>query len=665
MGVVYEAVHEGTERRVAIKVLDPRLVDAPEMDDFRREARASARIGSDYIIDILDLRELPDGRLFSVMELVEGSSLASELESAPMSLERLIPILRQACKGLAAAHEAGIVHRDIKPDNIMVTRRDGRPDAVKLLDFGIAVFTTESHRVRQGGTPHYMAPEQILSDDVDERVDVYALAATAYDLLTGTPPHDAPDVQDLLRAKLEEPVEPPSELVGPESCPPALDRVLLQALATRPEDRIPDMLHLEAALCEAQIEMGIETAWDDLPVPEVEAELRDRILHHLPTSPELRDAKSRRWLWPAVAALSVTIAAGSVAWSFSRPQADEVAGETPEEGVIARLVREAEGAAARASWVYPTADNGDAATAYRKVLELETGTEPAPEARAEAGRLRDRYAAALVGLGDRYWDEPAARAFAVDFYLQALVFRDHPTARERVAVTPGELATLRERAAVGEFSSAELLAARILEVLATTEDPDEQAERLAALEPDDDLPRPSVSEERLRRLTRSRGGSKPRRPSGPDEGTDLEGESEGESETGEANDPESEASGRTYDRAGAARLAAKGRKALDQRDRKEAERLFHQSLDADPTNVDALDGLGDIYFDRGKYSTSLKYRRKAVRYAPKRGPLRIELGDAYFKTHRYADALAQYEKAKTLGDKAAAGRIDKVRGMLD
>jgi serine/threonine-protein kinase len=164
MGVVYEAVHLDIGRHAALKVLHEALTtDRTEVEAFWEEARAATKIGSPYIVEIYDMAELPDGRLVSVMELLNGHTLEQEVQNTPIRPGRLISVLRQACKGLAAAHDEGIVHRDIKPANIFLraanVKTKERSDRLSILDFGLAVILTgDAHGRELMGTPYYMAP---------------------------------------------------------------------------------------------------------------------------------------------------------------------------------------------------------------------------------------------------------------------------------------------------------------------------------------------------------------------------------------------------------------------------------------------------------------------------------------------------------------------------
>ncbi|HGG58014.1 MAG TPA: serine/threonine protein kinase, partial [Nannocystis exedens] len=140
MGVVYEAEHVDIERRVALKILRFNLSQEPEMAQvFRDEAKAACKMGAANIVEIYDFGELSDGRLYFAMEPLDGLDLVPESEESWIEPVKLIPILRQICKGLSAAHEVGVIHRDIKPENIiMVTDKSGREGMVKIVDFGIS-----------------------------------------------------------------------------------------------------------------------------------------------------------------------------------------------------------------------------------------------------------------------------------------------------------------------------------------------------------------------------------------------------------------------------------------------------------------------------------------------------------------------------------------------
>ena len=191
MGAVYLAEHVDIERKVALKLLHSDLVQNPlVLRQFRQEARAASRIGNPYICDVTDWGEVEDGRVFFVMEYLDGASLGTVLkEERRFAPARSIPILRQVAKALGAAHEKGIVHLDVKPDNVLLLEKDGRQDAVKVVDFGIAGLLGQgSAGGKVMGTPEYMAPERAQGLGYDHRSDIYSLGVMAYEMLVGEVP---------------------------------------------------------------------------------------------------------------------------------------------------------------------------------------------------------------------------------------------------------------------------------------------------------------------------------------------------------------------------------------------------------------------------------------------------------------------------------------------
>lgn len=249
MGEVWKAHDELLDRQVAIKLILPRQIDSEEVvARFRREAQLTARLGGHPNVVILyDFGHDPsvggrDGAVYAVMELVPGKPLNHVLrESGPMPIPRAALLMSQAAAGLGAAHAAGIVHRDVKPGNLMVVEEGSSVDTLKVLDFGIAVLTaaTRSRRITQTGqivgTPLYMPPEQIRGEAGESAGDLYSLGAILYLSLTGRSPFHAEDHLAVLRMHLvEEPV--PVVDLRPD-VPPDLGALVGQMLAKRPEER--------------------------------------------------------------------------------------------------------------------------------------------------------------------------------------------------------------------------------------------------------------------------------------------------------------------------------------------------------------------------------------------------------------------------------------------
>jgi len=244
MGSVWVADHLTLKTQVAVKFIAPDLAQGdPELlSRFEREASAAARIKSPHVVQTFDHGMMSDGTPFIVMELLEGQSLMELIEAhGALPIGLAAEVLIQVARGLSKAHGAGIVHRDIKPDNIFVTETE---DGVfcKILDFGIAKQTELpkmgglTHRGTMIGTPEYMSPEQVLSaKDVDHRADLWALAVTLYQCLTAELPFTAEALGELCVKLLDARFAPPSTLRG--DLPPGLDDWFARALARQPEAR--------------------------------------------------------------------------------------------------------------------------------------------------------------------------------------------------------------------------------------------------------------------------------------------------------------------------------------------------------------------------------------------------------------------------------------------
>ncbi len=256
MGVVYEADHVVLDKRVAIKfLLDKYAEDREVLRRFHQEARTASRIGHENIVDIIDIGEADDGRSYIVMEYLDGADLSRVLiETGPMHPARVVHIMRQVLRGLAAAHDKGIVHRDMKPENVFLTARGDNPDFVKIMDFGISkVIDAHDSKVRLTetgavvGTPIYMAPEQARAEQsIDHRADVYAVGVMFYELLCGRPPFVANAYLELVTQHLFDPPTPP-RVLRPQ-LPEVLEQVVLKALAKDPADRFESADAMAAAL---------------------------------------------------------------------------------------------------------------------------------------------------------------------------------------------------------------------------------------------------------------------------------------------------------------------------------------------------------------------------------------------------------------------------------
>jgi serine/threonine protein kinase len=265
MGAVYRArrVHIGDE--VAIKVLHPRLTnDEKLVERFRREARAAAQLQHPNVVTIHDYGEArgPDGFAYIVMELVRGESLRDLLRrEGRLEPRRAVSLMRDVCAGVGAAHRRGIVHRDIKPDNIIVTPADeDRPaESVKVVDFGIAKLrdlaaegSTLTEAGMMVGTLFYMSPEQCKGEPLDSRADVYSLGAMLHEMLAGAPPFTASNITSMIFKHVGEPPPPlPEDLNIPQALRAAVLRALSKAPDARPSDASEFAREIQSALTSA------------------------------------------------------------------------------------------------------------------------------------------------------------------------------------------------------------------------------------------------------------------------------------------------------------------------------------------------------------------------------------------------------------------------------
>ena len=258
MGAVWEGRHVQIGRRAALKFLHPQVAhDAEIASRFLREAQAAAAIGSDHIVDIYDVGQLPGGEPFLVMEYLSGEDLGSliaRFTSLPPAMA--VGLSLQICDALTPAHARGIVHRDLKPANLFLTRLGDQEGWLKVLDFGIAkarralTGRTSSQLTRTGttlGTPHYMAPEQFVgTKDVDQRADVYSTGVILYEMLTGRTPFDGETYEELIiRVATEKPTPP--RALKPE-LDESLEQVVLRSMERGPEQRFSSMEDLAVAL---------------------------------------------------------------------------------------------------------------------------------------------------------------------------------------------------------------------------------------------------------------------------------------------------------------------------------------------------------------------------------------------------------------------------------
>jgi len=257
MGVVVRATHLRLEQAVALKFVLPRVAETEAFRErFLREARASSRLRSEHVARVYDVGTTDGGLPYLVMELLEGSDLATWMQrSGPMAVPDAVEYVVQACEAIVEAHDLGIVHRDLKPANLFVTRRPNGAPLVKVLDFGIskqvgpaamdAAALTQSTAVL--GSPLYMAPEQLRSArTVDTRSDIWSLGIIVYELLTGRVPFHGETLTELCLRVVSDPAPSPSE--ARKDLPPELVSIVMRCLEKEPSARYSSVSMLAAAL---------------------------------------------------------------------------------------------------------------------------------------------------------------------------------------------------------------------------------------------------------------------------------------------------------------------------------------------------------------------------------------------------------------------------------
>ena len=263
MGVVYRARHVLIDRVVALKLIRPDLRGETHLRAWMlREARAANRVDHAHIIDIHDIGETEEGELYLVMEYLVGTALSAELARGPLPIARGVDILEQMCAALARAHDLGVVHRDLKSDNILLTQRGGRKDFVKILDFGLAAIARDPRLAPKGavfGTPEYMSPEQARGEEATPQADLYALGVLFFEMLTGQLPFRSNDRETLLEMQRTAPPPRPRS-IRPDAHPQG-EAISLRLLEKDVRKRYRDAHHLQEELKALQRSLPTQ-AWD-------------------------------------------------------------------------------------------------------------------------------------------------------------------------------------------------------------------------------------------------------------------------------------------------------------------------------------------------------------------------------------------------------------------
>lgn len=272
MGIVYRARHVLIDRVVAVKLIRPDLRGETHLRAWMlREARAANRVDHAHIIDIHDIGESDDGELYLVMEYLVGTPLSAEIARGQMPIQRAVDILEQMGAALARAHDLGVVHRDLKSDNILLTTRGGRKDFVKILDFGLAALAHDPRLAPKGavfGTPEYMSPEQARGETAGPQSDLYALGVLFFEMLTGQLPFRSNDRDTLLEMQRTALAPRPGGVC--KECHPVAERIVLRLLEKDQRRRYRDGHHLLEELKALQRSLPSQ-AWDKTAEPQAAA----------------------------------------------------------------------------------------------------------------------------------------------------------------------------------------------------------------------------------------------------------------------------------------------------------------------------------------------------------------------------------------------------------
>ncbi len=262
-GTVYEAEHVELGRKLALKVLGPEHAASPEaLERFREEARTVAKLSHPNVVQLYDFGKSLDGRAFLAMELCAGQTLDARLRLGAIDWREAVRIGVEATKALEAAHATGLVHRDLKPQNLMLADGESAAPAVKLLDFGLATALetrspdarepSDRERALRGfgifGTPEYMAPEQVAGDPVDGRADLYALGCVLYEMLTGMAAFEGVSSVAVMGKQLHETPLPPRARAPRRPIPRTVEAVVVRAMSKRPDERFPTATAMRMAL---------------------------------------------------------------------------------------------------------------------------------------------------------------------------------------------------------------------------------------------------------------------------------------------------------------------------------------------------------------------------------------------------------------------------------
>ncbi len=671
-GTIYRAEHVTLRRKVAVKVLHHELSrDDLAIERFRREATTVGEIDNDHIVEIFDFGRIDDGRLFLAMELLEGETLDGVLKrERRLDIERAVDVLIQLGEALMEAHAMGYIHRDLRPRNIYLAVRRGRPNFVKLLDFGLAKLVEhegEAASTSLGmtfGEPKYMSPEQARGDPVDRRADIYSMGCIAYEMLTGAPPFTGGKVFDILSRHVDSP-HTPVKSRRPD-VPDWLDVAVNRMLAKDPNQRFTTVYRLVEALRE-----GLETGatMSDEKARRRETEPPPSVVRAL--------AKAEREELARAAAEAEQAAAEPTAGDAVPRPADprdterdserierRLAGESPDqeddEDLRKTTRREVDRdelqARARASGKRTPSGGSSAgisAAWYADGDNLDGESELDDSMQAKLARARGAISPSGTGVVDEYYFEERRRwpivavviAATIALIVGIVLAWPKSKSRQRQSAAPADAAVVAMAPAIDAGVPADAVPAPID---AKARPARETAPTKPDRPPRETPPRETPPRETPPRETPPR--ETPPRDTPPDETPPDETppdetpphETPGDSSSSKAKEAEF--------------FAKMGDKDLRNGDILGAAGNFNKARDLDPKNVDAVVGLGEIALTQSSYSAAIGHLKSAARMRPRSARIHTLLGEAYLGDGNNSQAAASFKKALKIDPDYARAR---------